>query len=474
MMMRSMKNRIGLCIGGVIALVLIVLSAVAHYEFEEAQFRNLDYRLRTDAEVVYQILLSDGLYTEDAEKEVRMVLESQAGTKRLGYAIWEEGSEESWLQKAEPLDMRALFGGRQEEFGFSEGVHIEDFAGDVRARVLWARYCFRDSEGNGERLVHVAMAISSESPYHEISEFTRLLVLSGVGLLAVSTAAVYGIFRWGFGPIEVLTERMGQISGKNVKQVSFDFPAMPTELLPFVRAWQVMLSRLSEAMEEQQRFISDAAHELRTPLALMKSTLQLSESRPRTPAFYERTIRQTLEDLERLTRLVQQMLELSRLESLAARSERESVDLGRLLEEIVDQYSEYAQARGFRLVYERGSAWVRAHPEPLRRLFGNLLDNGIRYGPPGTDITVRMELDGKFVRVDVHDEGGQIPPEECPFLFRRFYRVHKARDRDSGGTGLGLAIAREIAILHEGEISVRSCPEEGTTFTVCLPREGDS
>ncbi|HOQ04696.1 MAG TPA: ATP-binding protein [Anaerohalosphaeraceae bacterium] len=468
MKMLSMKSRIGLCIAGVIVLVLGVLLTVSHYEFEEAQFRNLDYRLRTDAEAVRQIILSDGLYTEDAEKEVRMILESRAGTKRLGYAVW-EGTSEVWLQKADLLDVRDFLLRNSEKISAKEEIWISSIDGGSRGRVLWARYSIPDSAGKGERLINIAMAISDDSPYHETAEFTRLLILIGIGLLSVSMAAVYGIFRWGFRPIDVLTKQMGQISGRNVSQVSFDFPPMPTELLPFVKAWQVMLQRLSEAMEEQQRFISDAAHELRTPLALMKSTLQLSQSQPRSVDFYKRTISQTLEDLERLNRLVQQMLELSRLESLPAQLEQELFDLGLLLEEVVEQYMPYAQERGFRLDYEKGSAWVRAHREQMRRLFCNLLDNAIQYGPAGTPIAVRMKSDERFVRVDVHDEGGRIPPEEQPFLFRRFYRVHKARDRDSGGTGLGLAIAREIAVLHGGDISVRSSPQEGTTFTVSVP-----
>jgi heavy metal sensor kinase len=298
-------------------------------------------------------------------------------------------------------------------------------------------------------------------------------VISGTVLLAVSAVFLYGIFRWGFRPIEVLKERMEQISGKNVSRVSLDFPPMPLELRPFVKAWQEMLQKLAEGIEEQKRFLSDAAHELRTPLALMKSSLQLAQSQPRTTGFYEQTIRQVLEDLDRLNRLIQQMLELSRLESLPARLEWEPLDLGQLLEEIVDSFTEYARERGFSLVYQRGAARVFGHPEQLRRLFSNLLENAVQYGPAGTPITVRLETDNRVIRVHVHDEGGQIPPEDCAHLFDRFYRVHKARDRNSGGTGLGLSIANEIAVLHGGQIVVQSNPQEGTTFTVQLPKAED-
>jgi signal transduction histidine kinase len=116
---------------------------------------------------------------------------------------------------------------------------------------------------------------------------------------------------------------------------------------------------------------------------------------------------------------------------------------------------------------------VFGHPEQLRRLFSNLLENAVQYGPAGTPITVRLETDNRVIRVHVHDEGGQIPPEDCAHLFDRFYRVHKARDRNSGGTGLGLSIANEIAVLHGGQIVVQSNPQEGTTFTVQLPKAED-
>lgn len=471
MMLQSMKRRIGFCIAAVLALVLIVLSVVAHREFQEAQMRNLDYRLQTDGEAVCQILATDGMYTEDAEKEIRAILGSRAGTRRLGFAIWEEGASQVWLREVDPLDVKTICQSHLKPFStLPESRLLAVDENGLRARMIWRRCQVMDPATGTERPVNIATAISSEHPYHETAEFTRLLLLVGAGLLAGSVAAVYGIFRWGFRPVEVLTERMNRISGTNLLGTSFDCPPMPQELLPFVKAWQVMLIRLSEAMEEQRRFISDVSHELRTPLALMKSTLQLAQSQPRTQAYYQQTIAQSLEDLERLSRLVQQMLELSRLDSLPARLEREPMDLGCLLEEIVEQYAEYAQERGFTLVYRRASVWISAHPEQMRRLFCNLLDNAIQYGPAGTPITIQLKPEDVWIRVHVHDEGGQIPPEECSLLFHRFYRVYKARDRHSGGTGLGLAIAREIAVLHGGDISVRSSPQEGTTFTVRIPR----
>jgi len=468
----SLKSRIGFCIAAVIASALVVLSIVASIEFKEAMLRSVDHRLRMTAEAIRETILTDGVETEESRREIEAILKGPRGTFWLGYALWKEDDGTIWLEQTEPLNVRDYLRLQAQplpKLGEPRILVVKE--GKMVGQMLWTRFWVPTESGEEGRIIHLLLAASSEYSYHETREYVGVLAITGAILLVISIGVIYATFRWGFRPIDELTERMNRISEKNLEQVSFEFGPMPPELLPFVHSWKEMLQKLAEAMSQQRRFTADAAHELRTPLALVKSTLQLAQSQPRELSFYRQSIQHALEDLERMNRLVEQMLELSRLDRAEPDGTREPLELGAWLEDLSEQYSSYAQERGFRLVCRRCSAWIHAHPQQIRQLFGNLIDNALQYGPPGTDITIRMKTDDSFVHVQVHDEGGRIPPEECPFLFERFYRINKARDRHSGGTGLGLAIAQEIAVLHGGRITVRSNPQEGTIFTVVLPLE---
>ncbi|NMG08748.1 ATP-binding protein [Brasilonema sp. UFV-L1] len=235
-----------------------------------------------------------------------------------------------------------------------------------------------------------------------------------------------------------------------------------------------MLDRLQAAFEHERRFMADASHELRTPLTVIKGRIGVTLSRSRTLEEYENTLTDLQREVDRLIRLSNGLLFLTRLEQseLGYDASLTNVDLSHLLEVLIEQIQLLAEVENITIVTNIDSCiWIVGNCDHLTSIFLNLLDNAIKYTPNGGQVTVKAQQDRLQARIAVTNTGKGIEPEHLPHLFKRFYRVESARSRSTGGAGLGLAIAYEIVRLHHGTISVTSQPHQLTTFTVCLPLE---
>jgi signal transduction histidine kinase len=226
-------------------------------------------------------------------------------------------------------------------------------------------------------------------------------------------------------------------------------------------ALEAKIADLSAAQARERRFTADVAHELRTPLtALVGEASLLAEHLDRMPADSRRPAELLIADVARLRRLVDDLLEISRLDAGAESVHAEQVDLRSLVGATVE-------ARGWngRVRLDGDGLSLTSDPRRLERIVGNLVDNALEHG--GKEVAIRIGRDGEAVAVEISDDGPGIPPEHLPHIFERFYKADEARS--GGGTGLGLAIARENARLLGGEIDVSSVPGEGTRFTLRLP-----
>jgi two-component system heavy metal sensor histidine kinase CusS len=318
-----------------------------------------------------------------------------------------------------------------------------------------------------------AVKAASESRVdHEMREFLRMLLILGGCMTVIGGIIATLIVLWALRPIDRTAERLRGITHRNLGSEHLEELRAPSELAPFITALDDMLARLSRVLKQQRQFTADASHELRTPLALAKSTLQAARTRDRDPAEYRRAIDETLGDLDRVQRLMAQLLVLARLDEVEDLPDIADVPLDGVLQRVAADHAAAAAERGSRIDLDAaGPATVRGNAEQLGRLFGNLVENAIVHGPAGGTVRVSLsnEANGQ-ITVCVHDSGGEIPAEAIPHLFDRFYRADPSRSRATGGAGLGLAIAREIARRHGGDIEITSSPAEGTLASVRLPQ----
>ncbi len=244
------------------------------------------------------------------------------------------------------------------------------------------------------------------------------------------------------------------------------------ELDQLSEAFNRLLDRIAEYLTKRQDLLANSAHELRTPLAALRSTAELALSSDRSVDEYRELIESIVSECGNLEQLVNQLLLLSETESAHFESRGEVVDLSRITSEACDMFGAVAESRGVELKTDIAEGVLvdgsRLH---LRQLLNNLIDNAIKFIPAEGSVKVLLEQSPEKVCLKVCDTGVGIAPEEQQRLFERFYRGDRARRRDTPtrGTGLGLSICRAIAEAHGGTIHVESEPGVGTQFSVCLP-----
>ncbi|HZP64279.1 MAG TPA: ATP-binding protein [Terriglobales bacterium] len=292
-------------------------------------------------------------------------------------------------------------------------------------------------------------------------------------LVVMVSLALWGIRR-GLSPLEQLAERASMVSSQDWRLHVPEDAQQTAELRPLLESMTGMLARLERSFVQQKEFLGNAAHELKTPLAVVKSTLQSLEQRPRSREEYQQGLAHALEDLQRLEQLLQWMLRLARAEQWAhgaLRRDLQEIDVGATCQEAVERVRHLATERQTSVHLTKNSPVLfRADPEDLQLVWSNLLENAVRYSPEGGSVEIKIEqTNGGPARITVEDHGSGIPADELPHIFDRFYRGDPSRNRATGGFGLGLAIAKALVEAYGGNITAESMPAKGTRMSVEFP-----
>jgi heavy metal sensor kinase len=289
--------------------------------------------------------------------------------------------------------------------------------------------------------------------------------------LAILIAALGGfvLASKSIAPINSISEQAEAITHKSL-HTRLRTPGARLEFARLVSVFNELLGRLDRSFESMRDFMADASHELRTPLSVIRGEAEVALAQNREPADYRESLGIIQDEARRLTRLVEDLLNLARADAGHHQLRVEEVYLNDLLEECSRSAQAQARQRGVHLVCRQNQDMpFRGDPELLRRLISNLLDNAIRYTPSGGRVEATLEAHAGEVTLKVADTGVGIPAEAIGKIFERFYRVDKSRSRAEGGFGLGLSIVKWIVEAHHGRIEVESRPQEGTVFTVRLP-----
>ena len=307
----------------------------------------------------------------------------------------------------------------------------------------------------------------------DVSDTLRalLLILAVAYPVTLAVASFGGVFLAGraLTPIDSLTRLARRISAEDLGQ-RLELRLPDDEVGRLARTFDEMIARLDDAFRRQRQFTADASHELRTPLTAIKGQAEVALSKPRDAAAYREVLQTVNEEVDRLIRMVGSLLTLARADAGQIPIASEPVNVGDLVTAAVEQVRPMAERRDLTLGVAPGPAVnLQADEDLLLQLVLNLLDNAVKYTPPGGTVTVGWGMDGNRAELWVHDTGIGIAEEESERVFDRFYRVDKARSRTEGGAGLGLSICRWIAEAHGGSISLQSEPGRGTVFTVKLP-----
>jgi heavy metal sensor kinase len=289
-------------------------------------------------------------------------------------------------------------------------------------------------------------------------------------VLLLATAGGYWISRRALAPVDQLTNTARSISAHNLSQ-RLVVPKTGDELQRLAETLNEMMARLHAAFKKIVQFTADASHELRTPVALVRTTAEVALQKNRDASDYEGALRDILTEAERTSVLIEDLMTLARADSGAEALQLSDIDLGKSVKEACAQGSTLAGPRKIAFDWEipEEQMHVKGDPDALRRLFLILIDNALKYTPPGGRVSVSLSRANGSGVGEVRDTGIGIAAEDLPNIFERFYRADKARTRDMGGAGLGLSIARWIVDAHHAGIQVESTAGQGSVFRVRIP-----
>jgi len=348
---------------------------------------------------------------------------------------------------------------------------------DYRAfRMEGSRLVDPADHGGKLRTVVILYGAPTNKVWRAIRGTVEFYAAGTLFLLLVTGPLIAWLLHRGLLPLRQLASLAGQVS---VDSWHFDPPVSARttpELAPLTHALSSVLQRLQVSFEQQRAFVSDAAHELKTAVAVAKSSLQLLAMKRRTPDEYQAGLERCLDDSKRLEELVAEMLTLARIEAAPTSGPVSgpppSTDLAAALRQAVAILQSVADLCGIHIDLALADSTPLTVPVPhddLSLLLSNLLLNALQHSPPDSTVSLRLAAEPQSALLTIEDHGDGIAPEALDHIFDRFYRGDPSRTRNSGGTGLGLAIARAIVVKAGGAIQLASQLGHGTTATIHLP-----
>jgi two-component system, OmpR family, sensor kinase len=466
----TLRDRLALTMALLAVGVLAVASGAIYFGARRLLYRNLDNALLAIAriEVASAIDSPEGgvhVHDEGLALPIGSGYEKFAIIKRVPNEI---SASTANLHKGPPLEVDAEL-----QDGAFRGQ--ASFGNMSRGGQLYRAVYFPMRDNLGNPLVAI-VAISQ----HPVQRSLQLLVVVLLGALLLGAGGVALVASRLAGhltrPLERIAEAAREIGEDNrvgrIPDVSGD-----RELRAVTGILNDMLARLEAAFTTQRRFVADASHELRSPLGNLRGTVEVALRRPRTSEEYRETLETSLTEIDRLCRLVDDLLTLTRADAGQLRVDRQLCDLAQIAEVAVYMHGARAEAEGVELKLSAPAPLpVEGDVDRLRQVIDNLLDNALRYAPPRSAVEVVASREDGRALVSVHDCGAGLTAEDRAHVFDRFYRADSSRARHSGGLGLGLTIAKAVADAHAGELKVDSEVGNGSTFSLSLPLsldEGD-
>ena len=461
---RSIRFRLTAWYAGVLAALLLLFGVFIYFTLEQFLERNLREALDKETETIGEALIRN--VNQTGETYVINEIEEHFAPRITGRFLRVTRSDGSILYKSSPPQNGAFDPSDVPHGRFSEPEPWREEHLPKGGELLIHSIPFADRAGN-------KYLIEDGTPYEQVERVLQGLVLSlGIAfplVVAVAIGGGYLLTRNALKPLDQIATTAERITSRSLNE---RVAVTPTgdELERLVVSLNRMMARLEEAFHHIHRFSADASHEIRTPLAIIRGELEAAVQAPGLAPELRETLGSALEEAERLSRIVEQLLEMSRLEAGEVLIERSRFDFAEMTKTTVDQMRLLAEEKNVQLKFEASQRFdVEGDRLRLKQVVVNLVDNAIKYTPSGGSISVAtFPLDGRAV-LEVADTGIGIPTEALPQVFDRFYRADKARSRQLGGTGLGLAIVKSICAAYGGAVTAKSAEGKGAVFRVELP-----
>lgn len=464
-----LRLRLTLWYGSALALILVVFSTILYVVTARSLRDAIDQSLEETAAAAVRSLEERGFMPLIDENELMSQFPELARIDKFFQIFSPSGTitirSPNVKQHDVPLSRQAL------EVAFTGKTIFESakYPKEPPLRLISVPIMYR-----GNLLYIVQVGTSMESVEETLNRLLLVLLVSMPLALAVSLAGGWFLAGRALRPVDAITLAAQRIAGGDLTQ-RLNVPVSSDEIGRLAGTFNDMIARLDTSFRQIRQFSSDASHELRTPLTVMKGETELALRRPRDAKDYTIVLESNLEEIDRMTRIVDELLFLSRADMGEVKMERLPVRLESLLDDVHRQAILLGQERGVQVMLGFvTSATVMGDELRLRELFLNLLDNAVKYSSSGGSVEIALHKESDHTKVSITDHGIGIAREDQAKIFDRFYRTDDARTHTKKGTGLGLAICAWIVEFHHGRIEVESEIGKGSTFTVTLPLASSS
>lgn len=457
----SIRFRLTVWYAGVLAGILVLFSIAIYVGLNHFLRRNLHESVVKDAQEVGSIVRENA--NEKDKSAIRREFEEHFSPESKDRAIRVLGQDGSQIYLSGPSQMLPAWDSSSARDGTSDVTYRPTGGSEALIRTQSVL-----ADSGSKYFVQVAASLA---PANEI--LTDLLGVLALALLLATAIAITGGFfliRSSLEPLDAMAVRAQRISSRSLHE---RMPVSETqdELQQLSISLNRMIERLEEAFHHISRFSADASHELRTPLTIMRGELEAAVQNSKTEPEAREALGAVLEETVRLSKIVDQLLTMSRLDAGEAFLEVSRFDLSELVRTTVEHMRLLADEKKLVLKVEApDTVLVEGDPSRLQQVVVNLLDNAIKYTPEGGSLNVRVLSESDKAVLTVTDTGIGISEEAQTQIFERFYRTDKARSRQLGGTGLGLSIVKSIGAAHGGGVSVDSAEGRGSTFRFEIPR----
>ena len=458
---RRTRVRLTLVYLGAFAAVVGVGATGLWFALASFEYGTVDASLDAQAQVVLSGLADSNLDLGGGEQ---LPGETQAGIAVAALLVAPDGRIlDRSGQVSDPNGLAAIV--RQSGAVSTQRVETRVVAGQAQ-RILLRPLRLRTGQG-----AVLLLARPVGEVQETLARVAILLVAVAAGLVIGAGSLGYWLAGRALRPVRMMSATAREISEHDLhRRLQLDLPA-GDELGELAATFNEMLARLEAAFDGLQRFTADAAHELRAPLALMRTQVDVMLRRERSVEQYQESHRALLAEIERLSRMADQLLLLARADAGALVPRRDELEVRELLEEVIERWRPAAREKGVTLAADLpAEGLLSGDSDLLRRLFDNLIDNALRHTPEGGRVTATAVAEEDTWRIAVRDSGPGVESELRDRLFERFTRADAARGRDNGGVGLGLSLCAAIARAHRGSIALEPQTDHaGACFLVRLP-----
>lgn len=448
----------------ILALILIVFSSGVYIYFKNSLQKSIDAKIKSIADVLSSSILET--HGANVFSNFERYLEDVLGKKPKGKFIQIMDSSGRIGAKMSDIDTENLpTSFTSLERALKGEVVYETIEYQSKYRVRTVIVPIMDKN----KITSIVQVGTSLEDFDETMK--RLLIIFLISIptsIAITTVSGYFLARKALKPVDKIRRAAIKISSSNLDE-RIDIGEKKDELARLATTFNDMIERLKDSFHRINQFSIDVSHELKTPLTILKGETEVALRKDRDTSEYKKILKSNLEEIDRMTKIIDDLLLLSKAETNNIVISKEDIAIKDLIVDICMNMEIFAKNKGVELILGHiDDVNLKGDEIKLRRMLSNIIENGIKYNLDGGKVEVYSSLNNGYINIYIMDNGIGIPESDLKFIFDRFYRGDKSRKRETG-SGLGLSISKWIAEAHKGTIEVKSAPSEGSVFIVKLP-----